>query len=250
MNKEKDSFFGFHKVSQEEHGKLISQVFSKVASKYDIMNDVMSLGIHHLWKKELITHINSLGGRILDVAGGTGDISKLCYRKAKQQHKALEIIIYDYSYQMLSKGRNNLINDNICDISFVQGDAAKLPFEDNSFDYYVTAFGMRNFSDRQSALKEAKRVLKPAGKFLCLEFSKVQNPLFNNIYKLYSKYCIPQFGAIIANDKDSYQYLVDSIEQFPSQQEFLNEIHESGLKNGEYMNLSNGITAIHWAYKI
>ncbi|MEI6187319.1 MAG: bifunctional demethylmenaquinone methyltransferase/2-methoxy-6-polyprenyl-1,4-benzoquinol methylase UbiE [Alphaproteobacteria bacterium] len=249
-SKNQESFFGFQRVSSKLKHSLVRDVFSSVADKYDLMNNVMSLGVHHLWKKEMLKLIPNHIGSLLDVAGGTGDISKLYYQRASQSNQNPDITICDFNLEMLKVGRANLIDENIVfGVNFVCGNALDLPFPDNSFGCYTIAFGIRNVVDINKALSEAFRVLKPGGKFICLEFSKVQSNLFAKIYELYSFNIIPILGEYIANDRKSYQYLVESINKFPKQGDFLKMIEKAGFKRVGYKNLSLGITALHYGYR-
>jgi ubiquinone/menaquinone biosynthesis methyltransferase len=249
-NNNQESFFGFQRVSSKLKHSLVRDVFSSVANNYDLMNNLMSFGIHHLWKKEMLKMIPNHIDSLLDVAGGTGDISKLYYQRAIQSNQNPNITICDFNLEMLKVGRANLINNNIVSkINFVSGNALDLPFPDGSFDCYTIAFGIRNVIDIDKALSEAFRVLKPGGKFICLEFSKVQSNLFAKIYDLYSFNVIPALGEYIANDRKSYQYLVESINKFPKQLDFLKMIEKANFKYVGYKNLSLGITALHYGYR-
>jgi ubiquinone/menaquinone biosynthesis methyltransferase len=251
ISNEKESFFGFQQVTSKVKHSLVKNVFSSVASKYDLMNNLMSLGIHHWWKKEMLKLIPNYGGYLLDVAGGTGDISKLYYQRAKQYNLNSEIVICDFNLEMLKVGKSNLLNSNIISgVSFVCGDALRLPFPEKSFDYYTIAFGIRNVVDIKQALSEAFRVLKPGGKFICLEFSKIESELLAKVYDSYSFNVIPALGEYVANDRKSYQYLVESIRKFPNQMDFLQLIEQVGFKRSGYENLSFGITALHYGYRV
>lgn len=246
---ENETFFGYKKVSSSDKHSLVQNVFTSVASKYDLMNNMMSLGTHHLWKREMLKLIPS-SVRLLDVAGGTGDISRLYYNRERTRNQNPEIVICDFNENMLKEGRAKFIDNGILSgVTFICGDALELPFDDDSFDCYTIAFGIRNVVDIATALKEAYRVLKPGGKFVCLEFSKIQNPFLAGIYDLYSFKVIPALGEFVAGDRDSYQYLVESIRKFPAQNEFLRMINQAGFKNSSYKNLNFGITAIHYGYK-
>jgi demethylmenaquinone methyltransferase/2-methoxy-6-polyprenyl-1,4-benzoquinol methylase len=239
--------FGFKKVGILEKPKLVRDVFDSVAPNYDLMNDLMSLGIHRIWKHALIKKVK-LGSttRVLDVGGGTGDIAfKLFDKKFKN------IVITDVNNEMLEVGRNRAFDRGIIKaFSWVGGDAEILPFENSSFDVYTTAFCMRNVTDLNQALREANRILKPGGQFLCLEFSHMILPSLAKIYDAYSLNLLPIMGQIFANDKASYQYLAESIRRFPRQEEFLTLIKDAGLENISYQNLSGGIVAIHSAWKL
>lgn len=246
---EKDKvFFGAKKIAYEMKTSLVNSLFTNVASKYDLMNDLMSAGGHRLWKNRFCSLMDNPNAKILDVAGGTCDITKRFYKFCEENGAQPDITVCDLNIEMLKLGEEKLLNNGIYSVKFVNGAAEALPFADNSFDIYSVAFGIRNFTDIEKSLKEAKRVLKKGGKFMCLEFSKPQNPLLNKAYNIYSKFVIPNLGKAII-DKESYQYLVESIEQFPPQEEFAEIIEDSGFKDAGYQNLSDGIVAIHTAYK-
>lgn len=243
--------FGFEKVSSKEKRTRVDGVFSDVASKYDLMNDLMSGGVHRLWKNNFCQMIPNLNGSILDVAGGTGDIAFRLKEKAKKQNKDPHITICDINKDMLEVCKNRAIDRNILkNIDFVVGDAEKLPFPDNSFDYYTIAFGIRNMLSIENALKEAYRVLKPTGKFLCLEFSKVDNDILRPLYNFYSFNIIPAIGEHVAQNRDAYKYLVESISLFPNQEDFKTMIQEAGFSDVNYKNLTFGVAAIHYGFKI
>lgn len=243
------SHFGFKQVDTNAKVSLVQKVFSQVAKNYDLMNDVMSMGVHRLWKKELIKTIKNPYGDLLDCASGTGDIATLYYKNLKG-FKA-NITACDLNPDMLKVGKDKLIDQNIINkFNYVCANAEELPFADNSFDNYTIAFGIRNVTNIKQALSEAYRVLKPGGQFLCLEFSHIDNLLFKQFYDFYSFHLITLMGKIIAKDEDSYKYLVESIRMFPKQQEFKSIISETGFKNVSYSNLTLGIAAIHTGWKI
>lgn len=245
-----NGFFGFRKVSLDERKSLIRDVFSSVASKYDIMNDVMSVGIHRLWKEELLKHIPDFNGKLLDMASGTGDIALRYYNKAIISGvKTPDITACDASAEMLDEGKKKAIDSGVINIKYQVCEAESLPFDDNFFDYYIVAFGIRNFTDIEQGLKEAFRVLKKGGKFLCLEFSHINNPILEKIYDIYSMNLIPIMGKVIAKDYNSYKYLAESIKQFPNQEKFSKLIEKAGFQSVEYNNLTFGTVAIHTAYK-
>ncbi len=230
-----------HKNSE----RLVTKVFKDVFDKYDLMNDLMSLGIHRLWKKDFIDWLNPQKNSILiDVASGTGDIAKLYLDKI---NSIGEVICVDENKGMLSLSKKKFEAEK--NIKWFCNNAEKLPFKNNYFDYYTISFGIRNVSSLDAALKEAYRVLKPGGRFLCLEFSKVKNDALNKFYKIYSK-SIPQIGKFIVGKSEPYKYLIDSIEKFYSQEEFLDKIKKQNFSNASYRNLSGGIVAIHSAWKI
>lgn len=243
-----ETFFGFKKVATSEKAKMVGDVFSSVARRYDLMNNVMSFGIHHLWKDKFCDLIPGHAENILDVAGGTGDIA---LRAIKNGSPKRQVTICDINYEMLIEGKNKAIDQGILSgINYILGDAEHLPFADNAFDCYTIAFGIRNVTNIEKALAESYRVLKPGGKFLCLEFSKVESDLMRKLYDLYSFNIIPKFGALIAGNEDAYRYLSESIRKFPDQERFTSMIKNAGYSNVHYRNLSNGIVAVHMGYKI
>ncbi|QJT94118.1 bifunctional demethylmenaquinone methyltransferase/2-methoxy-6-polyprenyl-1,4-benzoquinol methylase UbiE [Wolbachia endosymbiont of Diaphorina citri] len=227
-----------------DKSQLVKEVFDSVANCYDIMNDIMSLGMHRLWKEKMVSSVHfKKNSKVLDIAGGTGDIA---IRIARGEPSA-QVTVCDINQNMLDKGRDKAINSNQLNFNWVCANAESLPFEDSEFDYYTVAFGIRNFSDRKKALSEAYRVLKPNGQFVCLEFAPMhyQNEIFTKFYDLYSFKVIPKIGSIVAKDKGSYEYLVRSIREFPTQTNFKMEIEEVGFKNVEFYNMSYGIVALH-----
>ena len=241
--------FGTRTVEPEQKTALVRGVFDSVADQYDVMNDVMSGGIHRLWKDHLIRGIRPKAGlHYLDVAGGTGDIA---FRIGKKiQHNA-KITLCDLNWDMLRVGRDRAINRGHLDnYDWVTGNAETLPLEDNSVDVYTIAFGLRNVTHIDNALKEAHRVLKPGGRFYCLEFSHVENPAFAALYDKFSFNIIPKMGEIIAKDRESYQYLVESIRKFPTQENLKERLTQAGFTKTSYENLTFGIAAIHFGLKI
>jgi ubiquinone/menaquinone biosynthesis methyltransferase len=240
--------FGFETVSAEEKTARVRDVFSNVAQKYDIMNDFMSAGVHRLWKRTFIRSIAPKKNHIiLDVAGGTGDISFLMHQYAVEA----DITISDINPEMLNVGRSRAIDRGLLgQFKWVEANAEKLPFEDNQFDIYTIAFGLRNVTHIDKALAEAYRVLAPGGRFFCLEFSKPAYAPLRALYDTYSFKIIPALGALIAKDRDSYQYLVESIRQFPHQQALIRHLDKVGFKRTSYKNLSGGIAAIHTGVKL
>ena len=225
--------------------KLVNSVFSKVYKKYDLMNDIMSLGVHRIWKKKLIDWMNpQLNDSLIDVGSGTGDIAKLFSKKIKNSNT---IFCVEPNDEMYFAGKDNL--KNFKNISWYKAKAERLPFKNDTFDFYTISYGIRNVSDINEALKEALRVLKPGGRFMCLEFSKVNNEMINFLYQNYSK-TIPIIGKFIVGSSKPYDYLVKSINQFYSQKELANLMKQNGFSNIEYRNLSNGISAIHSGWKI
>ena len=226
---------------------FVKEVFSSVAHKYDIMNNLMSLGIHHLWKNELIKEINSRGNfKLLDVAGGTGDIVIRILKKLKE----CNVTVCDNNFKMMEEGLEKTTDIGYVNIDWVCGDAENLPFINNSFDCYTIAFGIRNISNIDLALEEAYRVLKPGGRFLCLEFSHMEdNFLMSKLYELYSDNIIPLIGKIVTGNKEAYQYLVDSIKAFPTQEKFADLLVQAGFIGVSFRNMTNGIVAIHSGWK-
>ena len=225
--------------------KLVNSVFSKVYKKYDLMNDIMSLGIHRIWKKKLIDWMNpQLNDSLIDVASGTGDIAKLFSQKIKN---STTISCVEPNSEMYITGKKNL--NNFKNIIWHKAKAEKLPFKNDTFNFYTISYGIRNVSDINLTLKEAFRVLKPGGRFMCLEFSKVNNEIINFLYQSYSK-TIPFIGKYIVGSSKPYDYLIKSINQFYSQKELVNLMKQNEFSNIEYRNLSNGISAIHSGWKI
>jgi len=231
----------YHKNSE----RLVSKVFDDVFDKYDLMNDLMSLGIHRLWKKKFIEWLNPQAQtKLIDVASGTGDIAKLYLDKINYTGNAFCV---DENKGMLELNKKKL-NENHC-VKWFCNEAEKLPFKSNYFDYYTISFGIRNVISIDDTLKEAFRVLKPGGRFLCLEFSKVKNEILNQFYKSYSK-SIPKIGKIVVGKSEPYEYLISSIKKFYSQEEFFQKIKKHKFTNISYKNLTGGIVAIHSAWKV
>jgi demethylmenaquinone methyltransferase/2-methoxy-6-polyprenyl-1,4-benzoquinol methylase len=247
-DKQTTTHFGFQTVPESEKASKVQGVFGSVASKYDIMNDVMSMGIHRIWKDAMMDWIAPRAGqRLLDVAGGTGDISFRFLKRAGYGHAT----VCDLTEPMLVEGRKRAEADQMADqLNWVVGDAMALPFEDNTFDVYTISFGIRNVTRPQDALNEAYRVLKPGGRLMVLEFSHIPNDMMQWMYDKYSFNFIPTMGKIIANDRDSYQYLVESIRKFPDQDTFLNMVRAAGFENAKYRNLTMGIACLHSGWKI
>ncbi|MAI63058.1 MAG: bifunctional demethylmenaquinone methyltransferase/2-methoxy-6-polyprenyl-1,4-benzoquinol methylase [Micavibrio sp. TMED27] len=240
--------FGTKTVSPEEKTTLVRGVFDSVAEKYDIMNDVMSGGLHRLWKDHLV---RSIGARprmkCLDVAGGTGDIA---FRLRKNGGPSIDITVFDLNHNMLSVGRDRAINKGwVNDFEWITGNAETLPFPDNHFDLYTIAFGLRNVTRIDTAIAEAYRVLKPGGRFFCLEFSHVRNPVLSKAYDFYSFSALPKMGELIAQDRESYQYLAESIRKFPTQADLKARMEATGFEQCKFSNLSGGICAIHQGTK-
>ena len=233
------------KTHHKNTDRPITRVFQDVFDKYDLMNDLMSLGIHRLWKKKFINWLNpQKNTKLIDVASGTGDIAKLFLHKV--EYKSF-VYCVDENKGMLDLNKKKF--DKTPNINWFCNNAEKLPFENDYFDYYTISFGIRNVDNINNALGEAYRVLKPGGRFLCLEFSKVKNDILNKFYKTYSK-SIPSIGKLIVGKSEPYEYLIDSIEKFYNQEEFLQQIKKQNFTNISYRNLSGGIVAIHSAWKV
>ncbi|MEC8295276.1 MAG: bifunctional demethylmenaquinone methyltransferase/2-methoxy-6-polyprenyl-1,4-benzoquinol methylase UbiE [Pseudomonadota bacterium] len=245
---ENTTHFGFETVPESEKAGRVQGVFGSVASKYDVMNDAMSMGIHRIWKDAMMDWIAPRPGtKLLDVAGGTGDISFRYLKRAGHGHAT----VCDLTEPMLVEGRKRAEAAQMADsLDWVTGDAMVLPFPDNSFDTYTISFGIRNVTRPQEALNEAYRVLKPGGRLMVLEFSQIPNDMMQKAYDLYSFNVIPKMGQVIANDRDSYQYLVESIRKFPDQETFLNMVKQAGFENAKYRNLTMGIACLHSGWKI
>ncbi len=245
---ENTTHFGFETVPETEKAGRVQGVFRSVANKYDIMNDVMSLGIHRVWKDAMMDWLAPRPGqRLLDVAGGTGDISFRFLKRAGYGHAT----VLDLTESMLIEGRKRAEADQLENsLDWVVGDAMALPFPDNSFDVYTISFGIRNVTRPQEALNEAFRVLRPGGRLMVLEFSQLPNAAMQRAYDLYSFNIIPRMGQMIANDRDSYQYLVESIRNFPDQETFLSMVRQAGFANAKYRNLTMGVAALHSGWKV
>jgi len=249
---ESTTSFGFRAVPETERQGLVNQVFAAVAGRYDLMNDLMSGGLHRLWKRDLITMLNAPRGetpfRLLDVAGGTGDIA---LRYARDSGPKATAVICDISPEMLEVGRNRISAAGLQNrIACVEGNAEALPFESGSFDAYTIAFGIRNVTHIDKALAEAYRVLKPGGRFLCLEFSECQVPILDRLYDFHSFEVIPRLGKFTAGAAEPYRYLVESIRRFPKQEAFAGLVRGAGFGRVSYRNLTGGIAAIHAGWKI
>ena len=241
--------FGFRRVPEGEREGLVRAVFDSVAGRYDLMNDLMSGGVHRLWKTALIdTLAPHPGMHLLDVAGGTGDIAFRFLGRVKGEGRAS---VCDINQAMLSVGRDRALDKGIvAGIEWLCGDAEALPLTDGSVDAYTIAFGLRNVTGIDKALREARRVLKPGGRFLCMEFSRVVLPILDRLYERYSFAVVPAIGAAVTGDRQAYQYLVESIAIFPSQEELAERITGAGFDLVKYRNLSGGIAAIHSAWRV
>ena len=249
MNKKNTTHFGFKTVLSTDKASLVQNVFTNVASNYDLMNDLMSLGIHRLWKDALIDWLNPQPGQqLLDVAGGTGDISFRFIKRAKGTVKAT---VLDMTEAMLVEGKKRSETENLSgSLEWVCGDAMSLPFKNNSFDVYTISFGIRNVTDMKKAISEAFRVLKMGGRITVLEFGQMPDEVLQKVYNKYSFNVIPELGRLIAGEKKSYQYLVESIRKFPKQDDFSKLLKSEGFENVKYRNMSLGIAAIHSGWKV
>eukprot|EP01039_Chlorochromonas_danica_P004743 gene4743-5194_t len=272
--------FGYQEVDRNAKERLVRDVFSSVATKYDIMNDLMSMGVHRLWKDEFVSMMGLTASanvesqhvpRVLDVAGGTGDIafriaqtlastkyaSKLNDSLANGAYDQVEnrpIVVCDINPEMLAVGKERAIpmlgakQSKL--VGFVEGNAERLPFADNTFDLYTIAFGLRNVTNKEVALGEAYRVLRPGGRLMILEFSEVRQPLLRMAYDQFSFHIIPRIGEVVAQDRSSYQYLVESIRRFPKQDELLGMVRQAGFRCASYVNFTLGVCAVHSGYKL
>ena len=248
-NLAKTTHFGAREVREDEKAGLVHGVFSSVASRYDVMNDVMSVGIHRLWKDAMMDWLAPRPGqRLLDVAGGTGDVA---FRFLDRAGEGAQATVCDMTASMLEEGRKRAEAAQLSErLEWVVGDAMALPFSDNSFDVYTISFGIRNVVRIPDALSEAYRVLRPGGRLMVLEFSQLPNAAMQKAYDLYSFNVIPVMGKLIANDRESYQYLVESIRKFPDQEAFAALIRSAGFGQVKYRNLTMGIAALHSGWKL
>ncbi|MCC6201462.1 MAG: class I SAM-dependent methyltransferase [Gammaproteobacteria bacterium] len=256
MNAERDAAaepkaavdFGFQQVSPEEKTRRVRDVFASVATRYDLMNDLMSLGVHRLWKRLAVGALHARPGeRILDVAGGTGDLTRLLARRVGPSGC---VTLSDINGSMLAVGRDRLLDAGIAgNVAIVQGNAEALPFADQSFDAGIIAFGLRNVTDKEAALRSCCRVLRPGGRFIVLEFSRVVLPLLARLYDRYSFSMLPRLGAWVAGDAPSYQYLAESIRRHPDQETLLGMMRAAGFDRCDYFNFSGGIVALHRGYR-
>lgn len=248
MEKNQQTHFGYKTVKTDEKAGLVADVFHSVANRYDLMNDLMSFGIHRLWKRYTIELSGVRAGQtVLDLAGGTGDLAALM---APRVGKSGKIILSDINDSMLMVGRDRMIDKGfIGNIEYVQANAECLPFKDKQFDCVTIAFGLRNVTDKNSALKSIYRVLKPGGRLLILEFSKPSNALLEKIYDQYSFNILPKIGELVTNDADSYQYLAESIRMHPDQQTLKTMVLDAGFDQCDVHNLAGGIVALHRGFR-
>lgn len=249
MTNENTTHFGFKQVRKEDKVQLVRGVFDSVAGKYDIMNDLMSFGIHRIWKRVAVQLSNVRSGEsVLDLAGGTGDLTILF---EKRVGKKGQVVLADINSEMLRNGRDRLIDQGLIgNTRFAQVNAECLPFADNSFDCVCIGFGLRNVTDKDAALRSMYRVLKPGGRVIVLEFSHPTDKLTEKVYDFYSFNLMPKIGKLVAKDEDSYRYLAESIRMHPKQDELKKMMKNAGLERCEYFNLSQGIVAVHRGYKI
>lgn len=246
-NDKQNTHFGFQTVTTAEKTQRVHDVFAGVANRYDLMNDVMSFGLHRVWKRMAITVLNVRKGQaVLDLAGGTGDLTQLIIQKVG----AGRVVLSDINPAMLAQGRDKLFDQGLGGrFEMVEANAEALPFDDNTFDRLIIGFGLRNVTHQDRAIAEMQRVLKPQGKAVILEFSKPVFTTLQKVYDAYSFYLLPKLGEWIANDKDSYQYLVESIRMHPDQETLKQKMVDAGFVRVEYQNLSGGIVALHSGYK-
>jgi demethylmenaquinone methyltransferase/2-methoxy-6-polyprenyl-1,4-benzoquinol methylase len=245
--------FGYREVPADEKAGLVREVFASVAPRYDLMNDVMSAGVHRLWKNTLVDVLNPRPGeRFLDVAGGTGDIAfRIVKRLAGKSAETPDVTICDINAAMLEVGRDRAVDRGLLQgLTWTTGDAESLPFPDRSFDGYTIAFGLRNVTHIDKALTEAWRVLKPGGRFYCLEFSKVTSAPVARAYDAYSERALPFFGRLVARDAESYRYLHESIRRFPPQRELANRMRRAGFARAGWRNMTLGVVALHSGWRI
>ena len=242
-NDSKQTNFGFRQVEEKEKADLVGDVFDSVSQNYDLMNDLMSFGIHRLWKKIAVETSGLRDNfKVLDLAGGTGDMVKLMRSKISNQGS---IILSDINWSMLKEGRDRLIDQGIEDVQIAQIDAQLLPFKENTFDLVTIAFGLRNVTNKQAALESILSSLKPGGKLMVLEFSRPTNEIFRELYDLFSFEVIPKIGEFVAQSEESYRYLAESIRMHPTQEELKGLMESAGFSDCNFDNLTNGIVAIH-----
>ena len=248
-NTDNTTHFGYKDVPTEDKQGMVADVFHSVAAKYDVMNDLMSFGVHRLWKRFTIDMSGVRpGNKILDLAGGTGDLTKKFSKIVGPQGK---VVLADINSSMLEVGRERLTNQGyVGNIEYVQANAQCLPFEDNTFDIITIAFGLRNVTDKDEALRSMLRVLKPGGRLLVLEFSQTKNPLLKKAYDLYSFTALPLMGKLVTNDSESYKYLAESIRMHPDQDTLKGMMEDAGFNRGSYHNMTGGMVALHRGIKI
>lgn len=240
--------FGFETVAEKDKARRVRGVFDSVAKRYDVMNDFMSGGVHRLWKTAMIDWLNpGPGSHLLDVAGGTGDIA---FRFLDKAGAGAHVTVADINAEMIMVGRDRALDQGRLALDWTVGDAEKLAFKDRSFDYVTIAFGIRNVTRIPEALKEMRRVLKPGGRFMCLEFSKVVVPGLDKIYEEYSFRVIPRIGSMVAGNADAYRYLVESIRKFPDQETFAAMLRTAGFEQVQVRNLTAGVAAIHSGWRL
>jgi len=247
-NNDNTTHFGYKDVKTEDKQGMVADVFHSVAAKYDVMNDLMSFGVHRLWKRFTIdmTGVRP-GNKVLDLAGGTGDLTKKFSKIVGPQGK---VVLADINSSMLEVGRERLTNQGyVGNVEYVQANAECLPFEDNTFDVITIAFGLRNVTDKDAALRSMTRVLKPGGRLLVLEFSKPTNPLMSKAYDLYSFTALPFMGKVVTNDSESYKYLAESIRMHPDQETLKGMMEDAGLVRVSYHNMTSGVVALHRGIK-
>lgn len=240
--------FGFRQVNKTQKASMVANVFDSVAAKYDVMNDLMSLGIHRLWKRYTIDCAAVRAGhKVLDIAGGTGDLTAKFSRLVGERGS---VTLADINLSMLKVGRDKLRDQGrVGNIDYVQADAENLPFPDNTFDVVTMAFGLRNVTEKQNALNSIYRVLKPGGRLLVLEFSKPASEHLSKVYDMYSFHILPRMGQLVANDSESYRYLAESIRMHPDQETLKGMFEQAGFEQCDYTNLTGGIVALHRGYK-
>lgn len=247
-NQKNTTHFGYQEVPVDEKVNRVADVFHSVAAKYDVMNDLMSGGIHRIWKRITIESSGARNGhKVLDIAGGTGDLTR---RFAEIVGQSGKVVLADINDSMLKVGRDKLVDKGIAgNVEYVQANAECLPFEDNTFDIITIAFGLRNVTDKEAALRSMNRVLKPGGKLMVLEFSKTDNPLLTKAYDFYSFNLLPKIGQLVANDAESYRYLAESIRMHPDQETLKSMMDSAGFVNTRFRNLTQGIVALHTGIK-
>jgi len=249
MKNNEETHFGFEQVRAEEKAGKVAEVFHSVADKYDIMNDVMSFGVHRLWKRFTLGQTGLKNGqRVLDLAGGTGD---LALKMSRMVGESGEVVLSDINGSMLSNGRDRLTDEGVAgNVRYVQANAECLPFPDDYFDCITMAFGLRNVTDKDMALRSMNRILKPGGRLLVLEFSQPVAPGLSPVYDFYSFKLLPMMGKVIANDEESYRYLAESIRMHPDQESLKSMMQDAGFERCDYHNLTGGIVALHKGFKL